>query len=502
MNIVYDDGIFSTPDIFNNAVKESAAACAGLCRQKNKVMSSDPLTQRFEEISEFTMEHGIEPPKISDTVSIKGAIERMCSERWWRPAIRKKWLRIYDQAQREEGLVSNAGSLYVSDRVVAIRRHRKIATRNQLQLVRVSNEVGDEATLAELADASVSNPINRRNELMCRLSGFDKLAEAQGDSGIFLTLSAPGRMHAAMHRSGKVNPKYDGSTPNDVQAYLCNLFAKIRSKLARDGIKIYGFRICEPHHDGTPHWHLLLFVSPERENDLIDVFRHYALQAYPDERGAAKHRFKVEHIDRNKGSAVSYVAKYISKNIDGYGMTESEAGDGATSHVERVDAWASTWGIRQFQQIGGPPVSVWRELRRVKTITGDEHIMWEQWIAAHSNDWNKFCETMGGVYSNRQDMLVSIAKTWSDEPNEYGDPKGNIVDGVQSSGVVLITRQHTWSVVSVGIKAAQSSGTDAARGSAPRLRDGGFCRPWSPINNCTRSNPIVGCDPPVFAMRC
>lgn len=67
-------------------------------------------------------------------------------------------------------------------------------------------------------------------------------------------------------------------------------------------------------------------MAPESIEPLRQVFLRYALQEDADEVGARQRRFTWKDIDEEKGSAVGYIAKYISKNIDAYGIDEDETG--------------------------------------------------------------------------------------------------------------------------------------------------------------------------------
>lgn len=277
------------------------------------------------------------------THTVTGFIRRVTDRdsRWWRKQLRSRHGRDIEATAIQVGLVKFQAGIYASDETLTRKRQQNRRNRRILESMQAVNDSGYSQSLAELSDVTVSNPRIRRAELMTRARGFEEIAKSLGHAAEFHTVTCPSRMHASLAKSGKPNPKYDGTTPKEAQAYLAKVWTRIRAAAAREGVGMYGFRIAEPQHDGTPHWHLLLFVRPDQINTLRALFKHYALQTDGDEPGAKKHRFTTVAIDPNKGSAVGYIAKYISKNIDGFALDSGLYGENPVEGAERVKAWAS-----------------------------------------------------------------------------------------------------------------------------------------------------------------
>jgi hypothetical protein len=447
-------------------IEQRARHCAEICRH----------IPTYKGINAYVTQKGLVLPKLGPRITARGCMARAVDSRWWRRGLTKLYRRSAEEKLRNSGFVRRRRALYASNFACAARRQQAANTDRYLRERGIVSDTGEQLNLFDVWKGSVSNPSIRRAELMTRMRGFEEISKELGHVAEFITLTCPSEYHA-VNSDGRNNPNYREHSVRDAQAWLNKMWARARAKLKKAQVLIYGFRIAEPHHDGTPHWHMVLFCSSRDVIELRRVLREYWLSESGSEPGAAYHRIKFEAIDPKKGSATGYISKYIAKNIDGFevgedyeaaidepgregtpGLEGAETSDpaapekkprsDATNTAKRVGAWASLWGIRQFQQIGGPQVTIYRECRRIREPTHVVSIERAR-LPADAGDWAGFTRSVGGIAAGRKGTL-SLWKEITGECNQYDECKGPRIVGIMGAALYGVeTHQKTWRIVKV-----------------------------------------------------
>lgn len=423
-----------------------------------------------------------------DTVSAIAGLSRLVNPEWWLSQLKGQRNRWRESLLIAIGKVNRDASPYASKQAIREVRARRLSNLDYLKSCDLENvETGERISLIDKVMASISNPEIRRMELMSTIAGTEKYAAANGDVGMFLTITTPSKYHPT-RIVGKGDKKRvqrnhawdkEAYTPKDAQRYLCGIWSKMRTAFKDSGLSVYGMRVVEPHHDATPHWHMMLFTKPAMRQPVIDIMRKYAMKEDGDERGAAKNRFDCKHL--NRGGAAGYIAKYIAKNIDGYaleGERDHETGELLTDSAAAVTAWAATWRIPQFHPIGLPTMGSYRECRRIRSIslteTFDEEVEAVR-AAADAGDFMAYMEAQGGANVPREDQTVRVARRVAAELNAYDEEVKKVV-GIFAPHLgdsrVYETRTTQWRIVSSAVDVEVLT-SKSAHG-APR----------SPVNNC------------------
>lgn len=507
----------------------------------------------YEDVANLVKQFGIKPPrkyKKQTDISALQDISRMISETWWLNRLKKIRKIMREHLAIAMGQVSARASTYAS--WDCIKEHQEQQKKNWdfiQNAMLFDAETEEETELKDMVLKSVSNPAIRRHELMVRTRGCEDIGNSLGLQGLFLTLTTPGAYHNSYQKGGFIE-HWNSSSPKQAQDYLNKTWQRMRAKLGRDDIRWFGVRVAEPHHDGTPHWHLLIWVLPEQVEKVKEIFIDYATQEDKHELMKSgkfdySARCDVQEIDPELGTATGYIAKYISKNIDGYAMDDEvsdENGKPVKDMAKNVTAWKSRWNIRQFQFFGGAPVTTYRELRRFASQNKKafmEYVFMQDRVAlidmydllhfnfmgpikpagfmsnaelmeaigdsyesridskhsqvsgtlkaADHGNWMGYIMGQGGPFVKRDDLLIR---------NEYktipfGSPHGEDVkkiEGFTALGESWQTRLKEWSIVSKkSLEALKKTDQHDAKGSCSSALalSGSAASPWSSVNNCT-----------------
>lgn len=420
---------------------------------------------------------------------IPGSLARMLCADWW---YRKLWqmrCEWREEQLRAVCLVNKKASPYISYEAVIHKREQRRKSLEFFKSHELVNADGDTLDMEEVVNASNSNPAHRRNEMMACVKGLELIAEMRSDCAVFYTITCPSRFHATLN-NGRPNPKWTNETVRHSSDYLVETFAAFRKAMHKAGLRWYGVRVAEPHHDGTVHWHLLCFMRKKDRRSITALLRKFAIREDREELGKnTGPRFKSELINPRKGTPTSYIAKYISKNIDGRGLAKEvskETGRSLRDSAEHVTAWASLHRVQQFRFFGIPGRQAYRELRllagQAGRAQGDkkagapvlENARLDAVLAAaDAGCFATYIMKQGGVLVPRKHHLVRTAYELNDEPSAYGD-HGIRIYGIWSPIVEgrICTHAIKWKMVRKAVDVQEATA------------DQGACAPWTRGNNC------------------
>nr|WP_022615080.1 replication endonuclease [Vibrio nigripulchritudo]CCN40364.1 Similar to replication protein:Acc\ len=437
------------------------------------LLKIDDITSRFDKAQTLIAGLGLSfRPELvkekKDNLELESLCNRVCCDKWLRRQLRRVYFSRVEGVARDLMLVHKSQDAYCSRHGVSVMKERRSDTEQALvnTVCYLEDDESTWFTLQELSAKSVSNPRVRQAEMFVRLKAFEEIAKESGHMAAFYTVTAPSRFH--VYSGDEVNPAWlEAGKPTalDAHRHLLSVTDAFRKELDKNDIKIYGLRVVEPHHDGTPHNHMLFFFEPSNERTVSRLLRKHALSDSPDERGAKKYRFKKEIIDWDKGSAVGYVAKYLSKNIDGNNIESDRETDlKGSDTAQAVVSFNRIQGIKQFQFYGGPSVTAWREMRRFREefkeddavivgnqLTKDEHFVLESIRrAADEGDFKRFIIAMGGVFVKRNEQTIRpeyVKKVNVDglfKQTRYGDEMSAAIRGILFKGKSIPTRFKEW----------------------------------------------------------
>jgi hypothetical protein len=360
--------------------------------------------------------------KAPDRVAWEVAYERILNPRWWRRAVCREMVPAREKMWR----------ILAPEWIEAVSPDAREESRDRDR----ANEIwakNYEAIRMDNPGQVIGMPSPKQHhkrqyaEILATAKGLGDLADAAGMTPWLITVTVPEHMHptttAGMAgRVRRANQAWDQSTPRDVMRWLTNRWQRLRSALNRRSIQTYWLRATEPHKDGTPHYHLVMWAEDQHWPEIRRLFRHYFEAGAAASQARQKRGVQVERVMGGTAGAVAYATSYIAKGTDGISGEEGEA--------ERMRAWRRTWNVRAFE-FSERKATLWRMLRATDLDPASRGKSAQ--AAARAGQFAAFLQavTQGGITLYRETTPgPSIAG--------YAAPRTRVLGVVDGNGVISL----------------------------------------------------------------
>lgn len=354
-------------------------------------------------------------------------------------ALRTAFRQYNEQAASILGIVGKYGQQYVSDHTRGTRRHQLSKQQKWIEATTLTAPDGHKVPLADV----IRTPEHRFSELYTLVKGQEQYFTNQGFIPVFITLTSPPAFHPNPSHGKK---SWNGASPRESHEWFNANWQNTRAALAKEGIRLDGFRVTEPHKDGAEHWHILAYIKTENISTVIETLKTY----FSHSKSAVKYITDFTDADagtKGKATPASYMLKYLIKTISSEASTGTTAANDQTfkNDAAAVDAWRSTWGIRGFQFFGQlfGKQTLWRELRRLETQP-EEDTARKLWRAARGGRGAVFISLLiteqpelSAIYEQKEVWLTPDPATGETEKTTK---KGRLV-GVEINQVPYITHK-------------------------------------------------------------
>lgn len=408
-------------------IKETSRKAAQLCLkiiiECNKIQTNNILDNLFHEkikgleagfvmpnidarmvldLLENERRNGFDLPTITISKHYKNEklIKVICTEKFWKRSLRNAIKLNRETVFLHLGAVGKNGSKYASDDAIYNWKKRKEAMANFLKNSSVLNPItGETFALEDIA----STPQKRFAQMYTFIKGIEKYSQKKGMNAAMLTLTAPREYHPNPTKGINSWEKSGYATMKEAQDKLKERWHLLDMRFKSGNMERYGARFVEPHSDGCPHWHVLLFYSnKDKQRIQDDICALWTIKEITEKSIAANWK----DINRSVGSAVNYATKYISKNcnlvIDEKDTEETKAFNAIAANMD-INNFRSHqfFGITKCKTLW----DMYRKQRNNDTISDELEI--KRRDAACKGD---FCEFLELIKTDKPKIITSTKK--------------------------------------------------------------------------------------------